>query len=60
MQSRVFDFGYVYDNWKGVSFIFQGLLGSSKHQDITSEYQKKEKAARKHYDEVIALFYAEE
>ncbi len=60
VASRVFDFGYVYDNWKGVSFIFQGLLGSSKHQDITSEYQKKEKAARQHYDEVIDLFYAEE
>ena len=60
VASRVFDFGYVYDNWKGVSFIFQGLLGSKKHQDITSEYQKKEKAATKHYNDVIDLFYAED
>ena len=60
VASRVFDFGYVYDNWKGVSFLFQELLGSKQHQDITSAYQKKEKAATKHYNDVLALFYTEE
>lgn len=60
VASRVFDFGYVYDNWKGVSFLFQNLLGSAQHQDITSAYQQKEAAATKHYNDVLALFYAEE
>lgn len=59
VASRVFDFGYVYDNWSGVSFIFQELLRTKTKQDITSVYQKKEKGATKHYNKVIDLFYAE-
>ncbi len=60
VASRVFDFGYVYDNWQGVSFIFQDQLCSGQHKDITSVYKAKEKAVTKHYDEVLALFYTEE
>ncbi len=57
MQSRVFDFGYVYDNWKGCSFYIQTLIGQQKSVDITSHHQKNAAAVEKHYMEVEALFY---
>ncbi|MBQ8400459.1 MAG: hypothetical protein IJX14_00875 [Clostridia bacterium] len=59
VASRVFDFGYVFDNWKGCSFYIQELIGSKKSTDITSHYQKNEAAVAKHYEDVEALFYAE-
>ncbi len=59
VDSRVFDMGYVYDNWKGVSFFVQRLIGDSKSKDITSHYQKNEKAATTYYDKVLAMFYEE-
>ncbi len=59
VASRVFDFGYVYDNWKGVSFLFQDYLRTNQHQDISSIYKKKEKAVTKYYEKVISLFYEE-
>lgn len=60
VDSRVFDFGYVYDNWSGVSFLFQDYLASDQHQDITSIYQKREKVVTKYYEKVLDLFYEEE
>ena len=59
VDARVFDLGYVYDNWNGVAFFFQELLRADTFQDITSYYKKKEKVATKYYDRVIELFYAE-
>jgi len=60
VASRVFDLGYVFDNWKGCSFYLQNLIGQDKSTDITSHYQKNEKAVLKHYEDVEALFFAEE
>ena len=60
VASRVFDLGYVFDNWKGCSFYLQNLIGLDKSTDITSHYQKNEKAVLKHYEDVEALFFAEE
>jgi len=56
VNARVFDLGYVYDNWKGVSFYFQDLLVDVNHPDITSFYQKRKKVAEKYYAKVIELF----
>ena len=56
VNARVFDLGYVYDNWNGVAFFFQELLRADTFQDITSYYKKKEKMATKYYDKVLALF----
>ena len=56
VDSRVFDMGYVYDNWNGVSFFFETLLRETSKQDITSYYAGKEKAATTYYDKVVALF----
>ncbi|MBQ3178684.1 MAG: hypothetical protein IJB52_12765 [Clostridia bacterium] len=56
VDARVFDLGYVYDNWNGVAFFFQELLRDTNKQDISSYYAKKETAAVGYYDKVIALF----
>ncbi len=56
VDSRVFDLGYVYDNWNGVAFFFQELLRDPNKQDITSYYAAKENAAVQYYEKVIALF----
>lgn len=56
VDSRVFDLGYVYDNWKGVAFYFQDLLRNTTKTDITSYYKKYEKVATKYYQKVVDLF----
>ncbi|MBQ8642400.1 MAG: hypothetical protein IJ480_09310 [Clostridia bacterium] len=60
VASRVFDFGYAYDNFSGVSFYIQNLIGRDASTDIASHYQKNEKAALTHYEKVLDVFYAEE
>ncbi len=55
VNARVFDFGYVYDAWKGASFILQDLVSTNK-SDFASYYAKKEKAVTKHYGDVIEYF----
>lgn len=56
VDSRVFDLGYVYDNWKGVSFYMQTLIPAG-NKDIASHYAKNEKAATKYYEKVTNMFY---
>ena len=58
VASRVFDLGYVYDNWKGVSFYMESLINAG-NKDITSHYQKNQKAATKYYEKVTKIFYPE-
>ncbi len=58
VASRVFDLGYVYDNWKGVSFYMESLINAG-NKDITSHYAKNEKAATKYYEKVTNMFYPE-
>ena len=59
VASRVFDFGYVFDNWKGCSFWIESLIGSQKSTDIASHYKKNETSVTKHYNDVIELFFEE-
>lgn len=56
VENRIFDFGYVYDNWKGVSFIYQRLLRDEKSMDFASYYAKNSSAAEDYYDGVIEYF----
>ncbi len=56
--SRVFDMGYVYDAWNGVSFYIQRLI-AAQSKDIASYYAANEKAATNHYEKVLAMFYEE-
>lgn len=55
LASRCFDIGYVYDNWKGASFIMQRLLGA-KDTNFESHWASNEKAIMAHYGQVIELF----
>ena len=55
VNSRKFDFGYIYDGWAGPSFILSGLV-QAKNSDFESTYAKKEKGIDKHYTKVIEWF----
>ncbi|MBQ8641469.1 MAG: hypothetical protein IJ480_04565 [Clostridia bacterium] len=55
VASRMFDFGYVYDNWQGVAFLFQDQIVAKKNE-IASYYQTKERAALKYYETVVEKF----
>ena len=55
VNSRKFDFGYIYDGWSGPSFILSGLV-QGKNSDFESTYASKEKAILNHYDTVIEFF----
>lgn len=56
VDNRVFDFGYVYDGWKGMSFYFQTLIGDQKSKDFESFYAKKAKASETYYNKLINYF----
>lgn len=55
VESRVFDFGYVYDNWKGVSFVMQNMIPSGKNT-ISSTFKQGQKMYSKYYQKVIDKF----
>jgi hypothetical protein len=55
MDSRMFDFGYIYDGWAGCSFMLEGLVRDN-NTNFESEYLKKETAVEKHFNEAKALF----
>jgi len=55
VESRVFDFGFVYDASKGASFIIQDLINSNR-DNFESTYAKREKAITRHYNTVIEFF----
>ena len=55
VENRVFDFGYVYDAWKGLSFYFEILIGSGK-DNFQSYYASNSGSAIEHYNEVIDFF----
>lgn len=54
-EHRVFDFGYVFDNWKGVSFFLQWMLADG-NTNFESYYKSREKTVTKYYSKVIESF----
>ncbi|MCL2098856.1 MAG: hypothetical protein FWH24_00275 [Oscillospiraceae bacterium] len=52
LEGRYFDFGYIYDGWKGAAFLLQDLL-SSQRRDFASLYERREAAAQRHYQTII-------
>lgn len=52
LAARTFDFGYIYDGWKGYAFILQNLT-SSNSKDFASQVASRKDSAEKHYQEVI-------
>lgn len=52
--SCVFDFGYIYDNWEGYSFLVETHLANKR--PITSLYESRKKSAQNHYNKVFEAF----
>ena len=55
VNARVFDMGYVYDGWKGASFLIQNMVRDSG-SNFASTWAGKEQAVTAHYAEVIEYF----
>ncbi|MGM9652668.1 MAG: hypothetical protein ACI3XP_03410 [Eubacteriales bacterium] len=55
VESRVYDIGYIYDNWKGAGFWMQDLVKAG-NTAVASFYASKWPAAEAYYDTVLALF----
>ena len=55
VNARVFDMGYVYDGWKGASFLIQNMVRSAG-SNFASTWAGKETSVLAHYDEVIEYF----
>lgn len=55
VDSRIFDFGYVYDGWDGPCFILEHLV-RDKNTNFESAYAKEEKTITSHYEKVIEYF----
>ncbi len=55
MDSRMFEFGYIYDGWYGFGWTLQNLV-ESENPNFESYYSKKYKQARQHYKKVIKVF----
>ena len=56
VDSRVFDFGYVYDAFKGMSFYFQYLVGDNKSGDFESYYATNSTASIEYYNDLLEYF----
>lgn len=52
LDGRTFDFGYIYDGWKGYAFLLQDLL-STKSTNFASKAKSKKKSAEKRYEKVV-------
>ena len=53
---RIVDFAFVYDNWKGYAFALQNVLKKNGSQEFASYYQKNEKKALAHFENVYEQF----
>ncbi|MBE6610903.1 MAG: hypothetical protein E7632_00305 [Ruminococcaceae bacterium] len=58
VENRVFDMGYVYDNWKGASFLLE-ILVSAGNTNFESTWASKKSAILAHYETVINYFKGE-
>ncbi len=52
LAARTFDFGYIYDGWKGYAFVLQECT-SSKSNAFASKAAAKQKSAERQYQKVI-------
>ena len=55
VDGRVFDFGYIYDNWQGMSFCLEFIFNKG-NSNFESYYEKNEVKVRKHYANVLKCF----
>ena len=55
LNSRVFDFGFVYDGWEGASTLLGGFI-VDPYKEFTSVYGEKEPIISTRYNTVIDYF----
>ena len=55
VASRIFDFGYVFDNWRGFAFLTQQQIARG-NSNIESAYKRYEKTSLKWYNTVLEMF----
>lgn len=55
-DGRIVDFAFVYDNWKGFAFALPNVLRKSGSVEFASYYQKNEKKATAHFEQVYEQF----
>ena len=55
MESRMFDFGYIYDGWNGCSFVLEDLV-KNNNTNFESRYATDETKITTHFGKVIELF----
>ena len=55
MDGRVYDLGYVYDNWMAAGFWMQNFA-QTNNTNVSSYMKKAWPAAQKYYDKVLDLF----
>jgi hypothetical protein len=56
LNSRVIDFAYLYDAWKGYVFTFQTFTYKNNTTEFSSMYESKLKAATQNYEKVLSMF----
>ncbi len=52
IEGTTFDFGSVYDNWKGFAFMISRMIDSNQ-SNFQSYYDKQFKSARLHYKQIV-------
>ena len=55
IKNRVFDFGYVYDNWKGFAYTLNDIIKSG-NPNFESYYSRKYTGARYQYKSIVKIF----
>ncbi len=55
IDGRVYDFGYIYDNFQGFGFML-GSLMHSQNSNFESYYAKKYPNARLHFKKIVKVF----
>ena len=55
ISKRVYDFGYIYDNWKGFGFTLEALVKEG-NANFASYYAANESAKMAEYEKMFAVF----
>ena len=55
IDGRTYDFGYIYDGWKGFSFMLQKMMASGS-SNFESYYDQNFKVARLQYKSIVKAF----
>ncbi len=55
IDSRIFDFGYIYDGWQGFGWMLHDLMAKGS-KNFESYYAGKYPSARIHYKKIVKVF----